>query len=98
MSRTGKNKRRPSLALARAKSARKTAKTKGAKPAHAASSRQKVRAHRQRLRAKGMRPITIWVPDTRSRRFAAEARRQCKLANKSPHAADDQAWVDAMSD
>ena len=60
------------------------------------ASRDKVRVHRARLRAKGMRPLTIWVPDMRSPKFAAEARRQCLLANKSPHAAEDQAWVDSM--
>ncbi|PYO45229.1 MAG: hypothetical protein DMD33_00165, partial [Gemmatimonadetes bacterium] len=34
-----------------------------------APSRQKVRAHRERLRAQGLRPIQIWVPDTRSPKF-----------------------------
>jgi len=60
------------------------------------TSRDKVRAHRARLRAQGMRPITIWVPDMRSPKFAQEARRQCLLANHSPYAAEDQAWVDSM--
>jgi hypothetical protein len=62
------------------------------------TSREKVRTHRARLRAQGMRPITMWVPDMRTPRFAAEARRQCALANSSRHAAEDQAWVDTMSD
>ena len=62
------------------------------------TSREKVRAHRARLRAQGMRPVTLWVPDMRSPKFAAEARRQCILANNSPYAAEDQAWVDSMSD
>jgi hypothetical protein len=39
------------------------------------SSRNKVRAHRRRLREQGLRPIQIWVPDMRSPSFAAEARR-----------------------
>ncbi len=62
------------------------------------TSREKVRAHRARLRAQGMRPVTLWVPDMRSPKFAAEARRQCILANISLYAAEDQAWVDSMSD
>jgi hypothetical protein len=61
------------------------------------SSRDKVRSHRERLRAQGLRPIQIWVPDTRSPRFAAEARRQCKLIAESPREADDQAFVDSVS-
>ena len=36
----------------------------------------RVQKHRQALRAAGLRPIQIWVPDTRRRGFAAECRRQ----------------------
>ena len=61
------------------------------------TSRQKVRAHRERLRAQGLRPIQIWVPDTRSPKFAAEAARQSRLVASSPHAAEDQAFIDAIS-
>jgi hypothetical protein len=41
--------------------------------ARRAANRRKVREHRQRLRAQGMRPIQIWVPDVHSPEFAAEA-------------------------
>ena len=61
-------------------------------------SRERVRAHRQRLREQGLRPIQIWVPDTRSAEFAAEAHRQSLMAANSPYAEDDQAFVDAISD
>jgi hypothetical protein len=61
------------------------------------SSREKVRRHRARLRAQGLRPIQIWVPDTRSPRFAAEARRQSKLIAESAAEAQDQAFVDSIS-
>jgi len=61
------------------------------------SSRQKVRAHRARLRAQGLRPLQIWVPDTRSRGFATAARRQAKRVAASEQAAADQAFVDAIS-
>jgi len=62
-----------------------------------ATSRQKVQAHRDRLRAQGLRPIQIWVPDTRSPRFAAQASRQSRLVASSRHAAEDQAFIDALS-
>lgn len=42
-------------------------------------SRDKVRAYRERLRRRGLRPIQLWVPDVRSRRFAREAHRQSSL-------------------
>ena len=35
-------------------------------------SRDKVRAHRERLRRRGLRPVQIWVPDVRSPVFARE--------------------------
>lgn len=62
------------------------------------SSRDKVSAHRARLRAQGLRPIQIWVPDVRSPRFIKEARRQSRLAARSSYAADDQAFIDAISE
>jgi hypothetical protein len=61
------------------------------------TSRQKVRAHRERLRAQGLRPIQIWVPDTRSRKFASQASRQSRLVASSRHACADQAFIDALS-
>ena len=62
------------------------------------SSRDKVRAHRKRLRQQGLRPIQIWVPDMRSPAFAAEARRQSLAVARSPYAQEDQDFVDAVSD
>ncbi len=39
-------------------------------------SRVKVGEHRVRLRAQGLRPIQIWVPDARAPAFRAEAHRR----------------------
>ncbi|MEX1103491.1 MAG: antitoxin MazE family protein [Dehalococcoidia bacterium] len=61
------------------------------------SSTEKVRAHRRRMREQGLRPITIWVPDVRSPEFAAEAHRQSLVVANSPHAEDDQAFIDSIS-
>ena len=61
------------------------------------SSRDKVRAHRARLRKEGLRPIQIWVPDVRSRAFAREAHRQSLAVANSPHVRPDQDFVDAIS-
>jgi hypothetical protein len=60
-------------------------------------SREKVRAHRERLRQLGLRPIQIWVPDVRSAVFAAEAHRQSLVVATSPDEADDQAFIDEIS-
>jgi hypothetical protein len=45
-----------------------------------ANATDRVQKHRNTLRAMGMRPIQIWVPDTRQPAFAAESKRQSKLA------------------
>ncbi len=62
------------------------------------SSRDKVRAHRERLRQKGLRPIQIWVPDVRLPGFRAEAHRQSLAVAHSSHEADDQEFINAVSD
>jgi len=62
------------------------------------SSRDKVRAYRERLRQQGLRPIQIWVPDVRSRAFKAEAHRQSLAVAGSPHAREDQEFIDAISE
>ena len=60
-------------------------------------SRDKVRAHRARLRRRGLRPMQIWVPDVRSRRFAREAHRQSLLVGRWTREREDQAFIDAIS-
>ncbi|MDR3523561.1 MAG: antitoxin MazE family protein [Acetobacteraceae bacterium] len=62
------------------------------------SSRTKVQAHRAKLRALGLRPVQFWLPDVNSPEFKAEARRQSLLVASSPQAAEDQAFIDAISD
>jgi hypothetical protein len=57
-----------------------------------------VREHRARLRKQGLRPLQIWVPDVRAPRFAAEAHRQSRAVAASAAAAEDQAFVDSISE
>lgn len=66
-------------------------------PTARAASREKVRAHRARLRKRGFRPVQIWVADVRSKAFALAAHRQSLAVAKSPHVKDDQVFVDAIS-
>lgn len=56
-----------------------------------------MQAHRQRLREQGLRPVQIWVPDTRAPQFIGEAHAQSRAVAASEHAAEDQAFVDAAS-
>ena len=61
-------------------------------------SRDKVRSYRERLRAQGLRPIQIWVPDTRTAYFRDEAHRQSIAVAGSALAHNDQAFIDVISD
>ena len=61
------------------------------------TSRDKVRAHRKRLRARGLRPIEFWLPDTRSQAFAAEAHRQSQMVARVQSSREDQEFIDAIS-
>jgi hypothetical protein len=74
-------------------------KTRKAKPAGKPKpSRLKVREHRDRLRALGLRPMQIWVPDVRAPSFRSAAHRQSLAVAASAHAREDQAFIDAVSD
>lgn len=64
----------------------------------ARSSKDKVRLHRERLRAQGLRPVQIWVPDVHARSFVRTARQQSKAVGTSKRAKGDQGFIDAISD
>lgn len=64
----------------------------------AKSSKERVREHRARLRAQGLRPIQIWVPDTNSEEFRRQARADALAIARSPHEAEDQAFIDFNSE
>ncbi len=44
---------------------------------------ERVQKRRDAMRAAGLRPVQIWVPDTRRPGFAAECRRQSALVAKA---------------
>ena len=46
----------------------------------------RVRRARDKLRERGLRPVQIWVPDTRAPGFAAELLRQCR---------EEAAWAES---
>jgi Protein of unknown function (DUF3018) len=60
----------------------------------AQSTAQRVQRHRDELRAAGLRPVQIWVPDTRRAGFDAECRRQSERAAQSDLV--DTAMLDFM--
>ncbi len=50
---------------------------------------QRVQKHRNTLRAAGLRPVQIWVPDTRRPGFATECRRQSALVAQADQLNED---------
>jgi Protein of unknown function (DUF3018) len=58
----------------------------------------RVEKHRASLRAAGLRPIQIWVPDIRSRSFASKAHRQSSAVAESRQAQEDQEFINVISD
>ena len=62
-----------------------------------ATTRERVREHRQRMREQGLRPVQIWVPDVRAPEFVAEAHRQSAAVAASELEAADQEFVGALS-
>jgi hypothetical protein len=47
------------------------------------TSAERVKRRRDKMRAAGLRPVQIWVPDTRVASFASECRRQCESIAKA---------------
>jgi hypothetical protein len=48
-----------------------------------ASSSSRVNKRRAALRKAGLRPVQLWVPDTRRRGFADECRRQSRIVARA---------------
>ena len=63
-----------------------------------ASTSARVAKHRAALRAAGLRPLQIWVPDTRARGFAEECGRQSRLLRDDPAETDTLAWMAQAAD
>jgi hypothetical protein len=61
---------------------------------------QRVQNHRAALRKAGLRPVQIWVPDTRRPGFAEECRRQCLIVAQADaaDAAMQQLMDEAVAD
>jgi len=48
------------------------------------------------MRAKGLRLVQMWVPDTRTSKFKEQAHRASLATANSPTEQDDQAFIDSI--
>lgn len=62
------------------------------------STSERVQKHRAALRASGLRPVQIWVPDTRRAGFAEECHRQSLLLQGDAHEQETAEWLEAAGD
>jgi predicted GTPase len=61
------------------------------------TSTQRAGEYRRRMRERGYRPVQVWVPDVRSARFAATARREALALAEADRHSDDMDFVEAIS-
>jgi hypothetical protein len=50
------------------------------------------------LRAAGLKPVQIWIPDTRSESFRKRCERECLSLATDPHEAETLAWIAEVAD
>lgn len=55
---------------------------------------ERVKKHRANLRKNGLRPMQIWVPDTRRVGFAQECARQSALLKNDPQERETLQFLD----
>lgn len=63
-----------------------------------ASTAKRVAEHRAKLRESGLRPVQLWVPDTRAPGFAEECRRQSRALLDDPHENEVVDWLEQTAD
>lgn len=59
---------------------------------------ERVGKYRATLRAAGLRPVQIWVPDTRRKGFSEECRRQSLMLRDDSEEAATLAWLGEAAD
>jgi hypothetical protein len=58
----------------------------------------RVRKHREALRAAGLRPVQIWLPDTRSDLFRQRCEQESRLLAGDSHEAQTLEWIERAAD
>ena len=59
----------------------------------------RVTQHREKLRERGLRPVQLWVPDTRVKGFAEECKRQCLIVREAETKNDEfDAFMEGIAD
>ncbi len=59
---------------------------------------ERVQKYRATLRASGLRPVQIWVPDTRRPGVVEECRRQSLMLRDDPAESQTLEWLEEVAD
>ena len=59
---------------------------------------ERVRKHRKQLRAEGLKPVQIWVPDTRSESFRRKCEQESLSLAHDPLEDETLAWIAEVAD
>ncbi len=59
---------------------------------------ERVRKHREQLRAEGLKPIQIWIPDTQSESFRQKCQRESIFLASDPQEAEILKWISQVAD
>lgn len=62
------------------------------------SERERTEAYRGRMRALGLRPVQVWVPDIHRPGFAEEVRRQLALVRRQAEEGEALDFIEAAQD
>jgi len=71
-------------------------KTRARAPAKLSRASEKMRTYRAKLRRQGLRPVQLWVPDTKAPGFADAIRRQSLLISRSAGEERDIAFIEGL--
>ena len=63
----------------------------------ALKAKERMRGYRARRQATGLRLIQLWVPDTRSKGFAAECKRQSRLLRGDPAETETLEFIERVA-
>ncbi len=64
----------------------------------ASTTTERVRKHREALQAAGLKPVQIWIPDTRSESFRRQCEQESLLLAGDPAEAEMMAWIAEVAD
>ncbi len=58
----------------------------------------RVRKHREKMKAMGLKPVTLWLPDVKAPGYLEDIRRQCAVLKNDPQEEVILAEIEQLAD